>query len=91
MVNLPVAEGQITLGDDWTVPVRPLIGCLATAPARETVLSRHEGTTMWVMSTVARSPPGRSSFLPVAIDGALLYFGDCKAAMADGEVGPHRR
>ena len=43
VVNLVVDDGQIVLGEGWTVPVAPLIGCLATAPARETVLSRHEG------------------------------------------------
>jgi hypothetical protein len=34
-VNLEVADGQIVLGENWTAPVQPLIGCLATAPARE--------------------------------------------------------
>ena len=24
--------------------------------------------------------------LPVNVDGAFLYFGDCKARMADGEI-----
>ncbi len=43
VVNLTVADGAIRLRDDWTVPVTPLIGCLATAPARETVFSKYEG------------------------------------------------
>ena len=42
-INLPIADGQITLGDGWTVPVAALIGCIGTAPERETILSRHEG------------------------------------------------
>ena len=29
---------------------------------------------------------GATVILPVAVDGAGLYFGDCKAAMGDGEV-----
>ena len=37
------ADGLIRLADDWLVPVDPLIGCLATEPGRETILSRREG------------------------------------------------
>lgn len=44
VIHLAVDGDQIVLGDDWKVPVAPLIGCLATAPATETVLSRHEGS-----------------------------------------------
>ncbi len=32
-VSLRVADGRIWIRDNWSVPVRPLIGCLATAPA----------------------------------------------------------
>lgn len=85
VVNLPIEDGLIRLSDDWTIPVRPLIGCLATAPARETVLSRHEGDYGGNVDC-AEITAGATVTLPVAVAGAGLYFGDCKAAMGDGEV-----
>jgi amidase len=82
---LPIADGFIVLRDGWRVPVRPLIGCLATAPARETVLSRHEGTYGGNLDC-GEITTGSTVILPVEVAGAFLYFGDCKAAMGDGEV-----
>lgn len=85
VVNLPVADGQIVLADNWTVPVQPLIGCLATAPERETVLSRHEGAYLGNVDC-REITAGATVVLPVAVPGGGLYFGDCKAAIGDGEV-----
>jgi amidase len=85
VVNLPVVDGSIELGDGWSVPVRPLIGCLATTPARETVLSRHEGSYGGNVDC-GEITDGATVILPVEVAGAGLYFGDCKAAMGDGEV-----
>jgi amidase len=86
VVLLPVDDGVITLAEGWTVPVEPLIGCLATMPARETVLSRHEGDDYLGNVDCREITSGSTVVMPVALDGAGLYFGDCKAAMGDGEV-----
>jgi amidase len=86
VVPLPVRNGVIALADDWAVPVEPLIGCLATMPARETVLSRHEGDDYLGNVDCREITTGSTVVMPVAVDGAGLYFGDCKAAMGDGEV-----
>ena len=84
--SLPVVDGRIRIRDDWSVPVRPLIGCLATAPARETVLSRHEGNTYGGNMDCSAITSGATVILPVEVTGGFLYFGDCKAAMGAGEV-----
>ena len=84
-VSLPVADGRIRLRDDWTVPVRPLIGCLATAPGREAILSRREGSYGGNMDC-NEITSGATVVLPVETPGAFLYFGDCKAAMGNGEI-----
>jgi amidase len=85
VVNLEIADGRIVLGEGWSVPVRPLIGCLATAPGRETVLSRHEGDYGGNLDC-SEITAGATVTLPVEVPGAHLYFGDCKAAMGAGEV-----
>ena len=85
VVNLTVADGLIRLRDDWTVPATPLIGCLATTPARETVFSKHEGDHGGNLD-VREITAGSTIVLPVEIPGAGLYFGDCKAALGDGEI-----
>jgi acetamidase/formamidase len=85
VVNLDVADGRIVLGDGWTAPMHPLIGCLAAAPARETVITPKQGPYLG-NTDCCEIGAGATVILPVEVDGALIYFGDCKAAMGDGEV-----
>jgi amidase len=85
-MSLPVVGDRIQIRDDWSIPVRPLIGCLATAPARETVLSRHEGDAYGGNMDCSAITSGATVILPVEVAGGFLYFGDCKAAMGAGEV-----
>lgn len=84
-VNLDIIDGRLVIEEGWSVPVRPLIGCLATAPAKEAVLSRHEGDYGGNLDC-REITAGATVVLPVEVDGAHLYFGDCKAAMGAGEV-----
>jgi amidase len=85
-VSLTVADGRIRIRDNWSVPARPLIGCLATAPGRETVLSRREGDAYGGNMDCSAITSGATVILPVEVAGGFLYFGDCKAAMGAGEV-----
>jgi acetamidase/formamidase len=85
VVHLEVDDELILLGENWTVAVEPLIGCVATTPARETVLSRREGAYLGNVDC-REIGVGATVILPVAVPKADLYFGDCKAAMGDGEV-----
>jgi acetamidase/formamidase len=67
--------------------VRPLIGCLAVRPAEEVHASLQGRFGGNLDCRELRA--GATMTLPVAQDGAGLYFGDCKALMGDGEiVGP---
>jgi amidase len=84
-MSLPVQDGYVLLGDRLRVPVRPVIGCLATAPKQEVVLSRHEDKFGGNQDCNPMTA-GSTVVLPVNVDGAFLYFGDCKARMADGEI-----
>ncbi len=85
VVHLPVSGRFIHIREDWIVEAQPLIGCIATSPRRETILSRHEGDFGGNLDC-REIGEGATVVLPVEVSGAGLYFGDCKAAMGDGEI-----
>ena len=81
----PIVDGHVVFSDSIRVPIRPLIGCIATAPDRETVLSKMQGRYGGNMDC-NEMRAGATVVLPVNVPGALVYFGDAKAAMGDGEI-----
>lgn len=79
-----VSPNGVVFSPEITIPLKPMIGCLGTAPlesASTGIAGRHGGN---MDQTVVRS--GASVLLPVFIDGALLYAGDVHAAQGDGEI-----
>ena len=82
--GLEVRDGHVHVGD-LRIAARPLVGCIATAPERETVFSKMQGRYGGNMDC-NEVREGATVVLPVEIDGAYLYFGDSKARMGDGEV-----
>lgn len=71
----------------YTVPLRPMLGCIAVAPnsaaaAPGTGDSGSYGGNMDFNEIVE----GSTVYLPVSVPGALLYFGDGHAAQGDGEL-----
>jgi amidase len=71
----------------YTIPVRPMLGCIATAPAPSrgapsTGDSGSFGGNMDFNEIVE----GATVYLPVSVPGALLYLGDGHAAQGDGEL-----
>ena len=71
----------------YTVPIRPMLGCIATAPqpsraAPNTGDSGSFGGNMDFNEIVE----GATVYLPVSVPGALLYLGDGHAAQGDGEL-----
>ncbi len=68
------------------IPMNPFLGCLAVAPAdgevRTTVVPEAFGGNL-------DSPdvrPGNTIYLPVNVDGALLFLGDGHLVQGDGEI-----
>jgi amidase len=91
--HLDVAKGVATTekpGDHlgkFTVPLRPMLGCIATAVAPSDAPpgaqdSGGYGGNMDFNEAVE----GATVYLPVSNPGALLYFGDGHAAQGDGEL-----
>ena len=71
----------------YTVPLRPMLGCIATAPGPRqapppTGDSGDWGGNMDFNEIVE----GATVYLPVANPGALLYLGDAHALQGDGEL-----
>jgi amidase len=81
----PAEGGTLRFDERTTLVTRPLVGCLAAAPAQGAPHAKLQGTyggNMDCPEIVA----GVTVVLPVEHDGARLYFGDCKALMGDGEI-----
>ena len=81
------AERPDTHLANYRVPLRPMLGCIATAtaaavPPPNSGDSGSFGGNM-DFNEVAE---GATVYLPVRVPGALLYVGDGHAAMGDGEL-----
>jgi amidase len=71
---------------NYTVPLRPMLGCIAVAPAhgmayRTAYLGQYGGNLDY-----NRIREGAVVYLPVFQPGALLFVGDGHAAQGDGEL-----
>jgi acetamidase/formamidase len=91
--HLDIAQGLASLQkpgahmETYTVPVHPMLGCIAAAPAPSrgappTGDSGSYGGNMDFNEIVE----GATLYLPVSVPGALLYLGDGHAAQGDGEL-----
>ena len=91
--HLDIARGVATVekpGEhlkDYSVPLHPMLGCVATAPpsaaaAPGTGDSGRYGGNMDFNENIE----GATIYLPVSTPGAFLYLGDGHAAQGDGEL-----
>ena len=71
----------------YTVPLRPMLGCVATAtnPAQAPPGSGDSGGYGGNMD-FNENVEGATIYLPVSVPGAMLYFGDGHAAQGEGEL-----
>jgi len=84
----PVEGGYVRFDEHTSLPIRPLIGCLAVMPADGEVHAKLQGRYGGNLDC-RELRAGATMILPVEHAGAGLYFGDCKALMGDSEiVGP---
>lgn len=80
----PVDDGAISF-EGVGIPVDPVIGTIGVAPAEDsytTLVPHDHGGNLDTTDMTA----GNVAYFPVFQEGALLAMGDCKAAMADGEM-----
>jgi acetamidase/formamidase len=69
----------------FTIPLRPMLGCIAAAPENPPVATGDSGEFGGNMD-FNEITEGATVYLPVGAPGALLYLGDAHAAQGDGEL-----
>ena len=83
--RLPIQEGALFLTDGLSVPIRPMVGVIGTAPVGEAILTGTPGEHGGNMDCKLIAA-GASVYLPVNVEGALLAAGDLHAIQGDGEI-----
>ena len=81
----PIKDGLVYWSDQVALPYRPMLGCIGTAPdtgVPTTGPAGPHGGNMDIIETC----PGNTIYLPVFVEGALLYLGDAHATMGHGEL-----
>lgn len=82
---LDVRDGHVLWDERTHIPIRPMVGVLGTAPALEAISTMDCGPHGGNLDAQELGP-GARVYLPVAVDGALLFLGDCHAVQGDGEL-----
>jgi amidase len=80
-----VREGEVHWDERTRIPVRPMIGTIGTAPLLDSVSTIDNGPHGGNID-VQEIGPGCRLYLPVQVEGALFYLGDCHAVQGDGEL-----
>jgi len=71
----------------YTVPLRPMLGCVAVAPGSAQAPPGTGDSGRWGGNMDFNEiVEGATVYLPVNVPGALLYVGDGHAAQGDGEL-----
>ena len=81
----PISDGLIHWSDQITMPYRPMLGCIGTAPDTGVPTTGPAGPYGGNMDII-ETAPGNTVYLPVYVQGGYLYLGDAHAAMGHGEL-----
>lgn len=71
---------------NFELPLDPMIGCFGVAPSHGQAISTTTSAENGGNMDYRRFGPGTVVYLPVAVEGALFYLGDCHALQGDGEI-----
>jgi amidase len=83
--EIPLKNGRAHISDTLTTPIRPMIGCIATAPAEGTASTFTPAYPFGGNMDLREMEAGTTLFLPVQVAGGLLSMGDLHAAMGTAE------
>jgi amidase len=71
---------------DWSVAVKPMIGCFGVAPAMDQAISTATSGPFGGNMDYRGFGAGVSVMFPVSARGGLFFLGDVHAAQGDGEI-----
>ena len=71
---------------NFVVPLQPMLGCVAVAPAGESSVRTTDSGRFGGNMDYNQIREGTTIYLPVYHTGALLFLGDGHAAQGDGEL-----
>jgi amidase len=80
-----VTETGVEWNEKLTFPYEPFIGTIGTAPhtySYDSLTPDNHGGNMDLPDVA----PGSTLYLPIRVDGAMLFLGDCHACQGDGEL-----
>lgn len=80
-----IENGHVLWDGGLRIPVRPMVGVLGTAPLVESPTTIDNGPHGGNLD-VQEFSAGTTVYLPINVDGALMYLGDCHAVQGDGEL-----
>lgn len=83
--KIKVADGEVHVTDDISVPMKPMIGCIGVAAADITMSTVMPSYPTGGNMDLTDAAPGSTVYLPVQVEGALVYIGDLHAVMSRGE------
>lgn len=82
---VPIRGGYLHFSHDIRLPIEPMVGVIGTAPQKGTPSTSMVGNWGGNLDN-KRISPGATVYLPVFVDGALVYLGDVHARMGDAEA-----
>ena len=84
--NVAFLEKPTDLLKGFEVPLQPMVGCVAVAPAGESSIRTTDSGRFGGNMDYNQIREGTTIYLPVSHPGALLFVGDGHAAQGDGEL-----
>jgi amidase len=84
--NIAFLEKPTDALKNFTVPVQPMLGCVAVAPPGDWSIRTTDSGRFGGNMDYNQIREGTTIYLPVYHPGALLFLGDGHAAQGDGEL-----
>lgn len=80
-----IIDDKIIFDNEITIPIRPMIGVIGTAPINDSISTQTPGEHGGNLD-INNLGVGALLYLPVNVPGALLSMGDIHAVQGDGET-----
>ncbi|CAN5481702.1 acetamidase/formamidase family protein [soil metagenome] len=81
----PIRDGSVHISEGLAIDIRPMVGCIATAPANAKLSSLSPTVRTGGNLDIQHVRAGATIWLPVETPGALFAIGDVHASMGSNE------